>query len=217
MARDPVRQLLALALSVAALAHAGCMRGAYSLREAPDYIPPAAGDGLGAEPAEPLDMSRGVHGTLGAEVGEFSLRSDGWCDEYEKATYYGARYSRMLGLNWGLSVTAGYISAPAEDVGEDDLDFYLTRCTLEFGTYIGTSLCRWYIGAGGGYTIFDEEQDLSGLSLGTIDDEWTTHAVIGVEFRNETIFATRIEGSHAWLEDSGADHWLGSLTIAVQF
>ncbi len=217
MARDPVRPHFALALSVAALGLAGCMGGAYSLREAPGYAPPADKDVLDAAPARSLDFSHGVHGTLGGEIGTFNLRTDGWKDAFEDGYYYGVRYARMLGLNWGLSVTAGYLTAPGEQSGMDDLEVYLARCTFEFGTYVGTSLTRWYVGAGGGYTILDEERDLSGLGLGKVDNEAITHALFGIEFRNETVFSTRVEGGHAWLPDSDADHWLGSITIALQF
>jgi hypothetical protein len=73
------------------------------------------------------------------------------------------------------------------------------------------------VGGGGGHTILDDELDLSLLGLGIVDDEATTHAVLGVEFRTESLFSTRVEGGHTWLNDSDADHWFASATIALQF
>ena len=211
MVRFSVRLLFALALSAATFAPAGCVRGGYSPREAPGYVRPSAVEGLDARrPSQPLDIPLRVRGTLGAEVGSVNLRGDGWSDRFGEGVYIGVRYSRTLGLNWGLSFAAGQLSAPVTKDGEDDLEIYLTRCTLEYGAYIGSSLSRWYLGGGGGYT-------LSALGRGTDDNEWTEHAVIGVEFRNESIFATRIEGGHAWLEESGADHWTATVAISLQF
>jgi len=222
MARNPVpvcpkgrRQVLALALSAVALASAGCGRGAYSLPGTPDYLRPSAMGDAAAETPQPSGILRGVHGIFGVEVGSVDLRDRDWSDLFGKGQYVGARYSRMYGLNWGLDIAAGYIKLPTIPAVGDDLEIYLARCTLECGTYIGTSLCRWYLGGGGGYTFLDGERDIPGA--GKIDDESTTHAVLGFEFRNESVIVTRVEGGHAWLTDSGADHWTAAVTISLQF
>jgi hypothetical protein len=210
-----MRLFFALAFSAATLVPAGCVRGDYSLREAPGYGRLPIGEGRDARRSpEPLDISSGAHGTMGVEAGSIDFRTDAWSDIFNKGEYIGARYSTMLGLNWGLSIAVGHIKAPPI-LDADDLEVYLARCTLEYGSYIGTSLCRWYLGGGAGYTFLDGELDLG--PLGIVDDELTTHAVIGFEFRNESIIVTRLEGGHTWLEDSNADHWTSAITISMQF
>ena len=120
MARFVTRLSFALALSAAMYVPSGCTGGGYALRDAPGYIRASAGEGLdaGRQPA-PLDVSSGIHGTMGVEVGSIEMRDDPWDDDIAKGEYLGVRYSTMLGLNWGLSFAVGQMKSSVLTGGDD--------------------------------------------------------------------------------------------------
>ncbi len=227
---------LACVLWAAVLAVAGCapaLAPSPSFDEASDGGSGGLGAGLselrraqvsaalaeeGARTPPALDVVRGTPGPIGIEFGQFWIRPEKYGKYFNAATYYGIRYSRELGLNWGFSLTAGYYGAEPSDPasGVEKLEVFPLRLTLEMGTYLGATLSRLYLGGGGGYFITDGWESSVPGSPG-VASEWTAHAVLGFEFRNETSLSTRIEGGHTWLLDSTVDVWSATGTLAYQF
>ncbi len=227
---------LACALCAAVLAVAGCAPslapspsfaepldgGLLSLgggrQELPRALPSAALAEEGARTPPELDIVRATPGPIGIEFGQYSIRPEKYSRYFNTATYYGIRYSREFGLNWAYSLTAGYYGADPSDPtsGVKKLEVIPLRLTLEIGSYLGATLSRGYLGVGGGYFITEgwesTEPGVPGLS-----SEWTAHAVLGFEFRNETRLSTRIEGGHTWLLDSGVDVWTTTGTLSYRF
>lgn len=161
-------------------------------------------------------------GLAGVELGAYDIRTGDFDEWFKTGTYYGVRYSCQIGLGWAASLQAGYHKSPTRVVGGEDLDFFPLRATLELGSHAGPSRPRWFVGAGGGYYVMekrpsDSKIDLWPIELPPVSSEWTAHGVAGLEFRNESVMATRLEFGHAWLFDSRADMWTVSVTLSSQF
>ncbi len=210
---------LARALWAAVLAVAGCAPS-FAPSELQRALPSEALAEERARTPPALDIVRATPGPLGIEFGQYSIRPEVYGKYFNAATYYGIRYSREIGLNWAFSLTAGYYAAEPSVLGQasavEKLEVVPLRLTLEMGSYFGATLSRCYLGAGGGYFITDGwESHQPGVP--GVSSEWTAHAVLGLEFRNETRLSTRIEGGHTWLLDSGVDMWAATGTLSYQF
>lgn len=185
--------------------------------------PSAIGTGAGTPFAARRYTSTAVpHVALaGVEVGMCLVRQDDFRKLIDDGVCFGVRYSQELGLNFACSLSAGYYRADGKD-GRDDLESFPFRATLELGTHLGPTLSRWYLGGGGGYNLMEEypsgdDEALWPVDVGHLQSEPTAHAVFGLEFRNETFVATRVEGGYTRLLDSGVDLWTATATLAFQF
>ena len=159
---------------------------------------------------------------VGAEFGIYSFSDDDIGEWFGDATYGGVKLAWEPGLNWGVSLSAGYYRAGNRTEGGEDIVVFPVRGTLELGGLLFFTQSRWFLGAGAGYAFMNEipSEDKIDLwpSVGLrLDDEWAAHAVCGFEFRNESVMALRVEGGHAWLFESDADVWMVTGTLSLQF
>ena len=162
-------------------------------------------------------------GLVGAEFGTYAFRDDDFDAWFDSAVYGGIKLAWEPGLNWGMSVSAGFYRAKSRTEGGDDIEVFPVRATFELGGLMFFTQSRWFVGAGPGFAFVPEaipsedKVDLWPVLHARVDNEWSVHVVGGFEFRNESPVALRLEGGHAWLVESAADVWMMAGTLSYQF
>lgn len=139
----------------------------------------------------------------------------------------GGRYSWDCSDILTISVCAAYYVAdtsvdyeiqnpPTRGTYElDELAGVPVQVNLEFGTYATTIPARWFIGVGGGY-IWYGEQDEAG-SLEPPEDEALAIATTGLEFFGRYNIDVRLDVGHVWLFENRRHQLTTGLSIAYSF
>ena len=161
-------------------------------------------------------------GLVGAEFGVYQFTDDEIDTWFDDASYGGIKLSWEPGLNWGVSLSAGYYKGRNVVEGGEDIKIFPVRATLELGGLMFFTESRWFVGGGGGYAITDrlpsdDKVDLWPLRGLYLDGEWAAHAVGGFEFRNESIMVLRAEAGHVWMFESDTDVWMVTGTFSLHF
>jgi hypothetical protein len=179
-------------------------------------------------PADALDLDRQTMpspwrtGLVGAEFGVYHFTDDDVSTWFDDASYGGVKLSWEPGLNWGVSLSAGYYEGRSVVEGGEDITVFPVRATLELGGLMFFTQSRWFVGGGGGYAIMDAlpsegKVDLWPLRGLYLDGEWAAHAVGGFEFRNESIMVLRAEAGYTWMLESDADVWMVTGTLSLHY
>jgi hypothetical protein len=187
--------------------------------------PPGSADRPGAPPTarvqDPLPV---VHrGVAGGEGGLVTMRPDDYDALFDDGYYFGVKYTHDLGLNLAYCLSVGYSRMDSKIPGGDELERYPLRLTIQFGAYLGPTQSRWYVGGGGGYNLMDDDYPTDDMvedwpvDVPLLMDEYTAHAVFGLEFRNRSFLTTGVEAGHTWMLDSGADIWTVTGSLSYQF
>lgn len=214
--------LALLVLGCSSLPEAEPARGGFSPGGPAARLLGAEGGEAGASEPEvslPLPWWRG--GGVGVEGGLYVFRPGNFRSWVGDGEYRGVRYGREWGLNGGFELAVGKLEAPV--TGLENLVSIPVRATFLMGGEFGTGLLAWHLGLGAGYN-FTEDRPEPGMELlwppdlPYLKSEFTYHVTLGFEFRTgDGRMATRLEAGHAWMYETGADHWMQSLTLFFLF
>lgn len=208
--------LALLVLGCSSLPEAEPARGSFSSGGPAARLLGAEGGEAGPfepEVSLPLPWWRG--GGIGIEAGLYQFRTDKFRNWVGDGEYRGVRYGREWGLNGGFELAVGKLEAPV--TGLENLVSIPARATLLMGGEFGAGLLGWHLGLGAGYS-FTEDRPKPGPELPYLKSEFTYHVTLGFEFRTgDGRMATRLEVGHAWMYETGADHWMQSLTLFFLF
>ncbi len=143
--------------------------------------------------------------------------------------YMDVRYSYELGRHWGIEASAGYFHAknnvtftnpfpPFDEIEMDDLDCAPFRLTLTFGGESRRYLMRWFIGGGGGYFVYGQEEK---TPTKPVKNEWATHVLLGLEIKPHTHLefpiSARVDFGYIWPGESKKEMILAGITLYFGF